>query len=144
MTMTDNSSKQANVSNVIEIQDRLDRNGITYTVDAVQKENLFLTITLPLILTAVVLVFLFMLMNARAGAGSANAKMMNFGRSRAHLAKDANKVNFSKVAGLEEEKEELEEVVDFLKKILRSIPAWEPAFQRGSSLWDLPEQERPF
>ncbi len=115
MTMTDNSTKQANVSNVIEIQDRLDRNGITYTVDAVQKENLFLTITLPLILTAVVLVFLFMLMNARAGAGSANAKMMNFGRSRAHLAKDANKVNFSKVAGLEEEKEELEEVVDFLK-----------------------------
>ncbi|WP_200801331.1 ATP-dependent zinc metalloprotease FtsH [Clostridium sp. Marseille-P2415] len=115
MAMTDGSSKQANVSNVIEIQDRLDRNGITYTVDAVQKENLFLTITLPLILTAVALVFLFMLMNARAGAGSANAKMMNFGRSRAHLAKDANKVNFSKVAGLEEEKEELEEVVDFLK-----------------------------
>ena len=115
MTMTDGSLKQANVSNVIEIQDRLDRNGITYTVDAVQKENLFLIITLPIILTAVALVFLFMLMNARAGAGSANAKMMNFGRSRAHLAKDANKINFSKVAGLEEEKEELEEVVDFLK-----------------------------
>lgn len=115
MTMTDGSSKQANVSNVIEIQDLLDRNGITYTVDAVQKENLFLVVTLPIILTAVALVFLFMLMNARAGAGSANAKMMNFGRSRAHLAKDANKVNFSKVAGLEEEKEELEEVVDFLK-----------------------------
>ena len=115
MTMTDGSLKQANVSNVIEIQDRLDRNGITYTVDAVQKENLFLVITLPIILTAVALVFLFLLMNARAGAGSANAKMMNFGRSRAHLAKDANKINFSKVAGLEEEKEELEEVVDFLK-----------------------------
>lgn len=115
MTMTDGSSKQANVSNVIEVQDLLDRNGITYTVDAVQKENLFLVVTLPIILTAVALVFLFMLMNARAGAGSANAKMMNFGRSRAHLAKDANKVNFSKVAGLEEEKEELEEVVDFLK-----------------------------
>jgi cell division protease FtsH len=115
MVMTDNSLKQANVSNVIEIQDLLDRNGITYTVDAVQKENLFLVITLPIILTAVALVFLFMLMNARAGAGSANAKMMNFGRSRAHLAKDANKINFSKVAGLEEEKEELEEVVDFLK-----------------------------
>ncbi len=115
MTMSDGSLKQANVSNVIEIQDLLDRNGITYTVDAVQKENLFLVITLPIILTAVALVFLFMLMNARAGAGSANAKMMNFGRSRAHLAKDANKINFSKVAGLEEEKEELEEVVDFLK-----------------------------
>ena len=58
---------------------------------------------------------MFMLMNARAGSGGANAKMMNFGRSRAHLAKDANKVNFGKVAGLEEEKEELAEVVDFLK-----------------------------
>lgn len=115
MTMKDGTSKQANVSNVLGIQDRLDRNGITYTVDAVQKENLFLTITLPLILTAVAMVFLFMVMNARAGAGSANSKMMNFGRSRALLAKDANKVNFSKVAGLEEEKEELEEVVDFLK-----------------------------
>jgi cell division protease FtsH len=115
MTMSDGTSKQANVSNVLGIQDRLDRNGITYTVDAVQKENLFLTITLPLILTAVAMVFLFMVMNARAGAGSANNKMMNFGRSRALLAKDANKVNFSKVAGLEEEKEELEEVVDFLK-----------------------------
>jgi cell division protease FtsH len=115
MTMNDGTSKQANVSNVLGIQDRLDRNGITYTVDAVQKENLFLTITLPLILTAVAMVFLFMVMNARAGAGSANSKMMNFGRSRALLAKDANKVNLSNVAGLEEEKEELEEVVDFLK-----------------------------
>lgn len=115
MTMSDGTSKQANVSNVLGIQDRLDRNGITYTVDAVQKENLFLTITLPLILTAVAMVFLFMVMNARAGAGSANNKMMNFGKSRALLAKEANKVNFSKVAGLEEEKEELEEVVDFLK-----------------------------
>lgn len=115
IVMEDDSMKQANVSNVIEIQDRLDRNGITYTVDAVQKENLFLIITLPLILTAVALAFLLLLMNARAGAGSANNKMMNFGRSRAHLAKDANKINFEKVAGLEEEKEELEEVVDFLK-----------------------------
>ena len=115
MDMTDGSLKQANVSNVIEIQDRLDRNGVVYTVNAVQKENLFFTITLPLIVTAAALFLFFMMMNARAGAGSANSKMMNFGRSRAHLAKDANKVNFSKVAGLEEEKEELAEVVDFLK-----------------------------
>lgn len=115
MVMTDGSSKQANVTNVIEIQEQLDRNGITYKVDAVQKDNLFLIITLPLIITAIALVFLLLLMNARAGANSANAKMMNFGRSRAHLAKDANKIDFTKVAGLEEEKEELEEVVDFLK-----------------------------
>ncbi|WP_367566723.1 ATP-dependent zinc metalloprotease FtsH [Lacrimispora sp.] len=111
----DGNAMEANVPNVIDIQDRLDRNGIDYTFEAVQKENLFLSIALPLILTATALVFLFMMMNARAGAGSANNRMMNFGRSRAHLAKDANKVNFGKVAGLEEEKEELEEVVDFLK-----------------------------
>ncbi|MFT4107938.1 MAG: ATP-dependent zinc metalloprotease FtsH [Lacrimispora sp.] len=113
--IVDGSAMEANVSNVIDIQDRLDRNGVDYTLEAVQKENLFLSIALPLILTATALVFLFMMMNARAGAGSANTRMMNFGRSRAHLAKDANKVNFGKVAGLEEEKEELEEVVDFLK-----------------------------
>ncbi len=115
MTMTDSSFKVANVSDVNETQDLFNRNGVTYSIEAVQKENLFLTVTLPLIVTAITLVFLLMIMNVRAGAGSANNKMMNFGRSRAHLAKDVNKVNFNKVAGLDEEKEELREVVDFLK-----------------------------
>ncbi len=118
LIISDGSAEQAkvvNVPDVIAAQELLDRNGIVYTTENVPQENYFLTIVLPIILTAVVLVGMFMLMNARAGAGSANAKMMNFGRSRAHLAKDANKVNFGKVAGLEEEKEELAEVVDFLK-----------------------------
>ena len=52
-------------------------------------------------------------MNGRAGGG-ANAKMMNFGKSRARMTRD-NKMNFGRVAGLQEEKEELEEIVDFLK-----------------------------
>ncbi|WP_418577931.1 ATP-dependent zinc metalloprotease FtsH [Hungatella sp.] len=117
LIISDGSTEQAkvvNVPDVIAAQELLDRNGIVYTTENVPQENYFLTIVLPIILTAVVLVGMFMLMNARAGAGSANAKMMNFGRSRAHMAKD-NKVNFGKVAGLEEEKEELAEVVDFLK-----------------------------
>ena len=118
LIISDGSTEQAkvvNVPDVIAAQELLDRNGIVYKTENVPQENYFLTIVLPIILTAVVLVGMFMLMNARAGAGSANAKMMNFGRSRAHMAKDTNKVNFGKVAGLEEEKEELAEVVDFLK-----------------------------
>ena len=118
LIISDGSAEEAkvvNVPDVIAAQELLDRNGIVYTTENVPQENYFLTIVLPIILTAVVLVGMFMLMNARAGAGSANAKMMNFGRSRAHMAKDTNKVNFGKVAGLEEEKEELAEVVDFLK-----------------------------
>ena len=118
LIISDGSTEQAkvvNVPDVIAAQELLDRNGIVYTTENVPQENYFLTIVLPIILTAVVLVGMFMLMNARAGAGSANVKMMNFGRSRAHMAKDTNKVNFGKVAGLEEEKEELAEVVDFLK-----------------------------
>ena len=118
LIISDGSAEQAkvvNVPDVIAAQELLDRNGIVYTTENVPQENYFLTIVLPIILTAVVLVGMFMLMNARAGSGGANAKMMNFGRSRAHLAKDANKVNFGKVAGLEEEKEELAEVVDYLK-----------------------------
>lgn len=118
LIINDGSTEQAkvvNVPDVIAAQELLDRNGIVYTTENVPQENYFLTIVLPIILTAVVIVGMFMLMNARAGSGGANAKMMNFGRSRAHLAKDANKINFGKVAGLEEEKEELAEVVDFLK-----------------------------
>ena len=118
LIISDGSAEQAkvvNVPDVIAAQELLDRNGIVYTTENVPQENYFLTIVLPIILTAVVLVGMFMLMNARAGSGGANAKMMNFGRSRAHMAKDTNKVNFGKVAGLEEEKEELAEVVDFLK-----------------------------
>ena len=118
LIISDGSAEQAkvvNVPDVIAAQELLDRNGIVYITENVPQENYFLTIVLPIILTAVVLVGMFMLMNARAGSGGANAKMMNFGRSRAHLAKDANKVNFGTVAGLEEEKEELAEVVDFLK-----------------------------
>lgn len=115
LAMKDGSARQVNVPDVIAAQNLLEQNGVDYTTENVPQANYFLTIVLPIILTAVVIVGLFMLMNARAGAGGANAKMMNFGRSRAHMAKDGSKVNFSKVAGLEEEKEELAEVVDFLK-----------------------------
>lgn len=115
LTMKDSTAAQVNVSDVIETQDLLERNGITVTLLNVPEDNYMMTITLPLIFTAVCLAIFFLFFNIRASAGSTNNKMMNFGRSHAHMVKDVNKVNFGKVAGLEEEKEELKEVVDFLK-----------------------------
>ncbi len=85
-----------------------------FTTMDVPQDNYFLTIIVPIMLSAVVLIFIFMIMNGRAGGG-ANSKMMNFGKSRARMTSD-NKMNFGKVAGLQEEKEELEEIVDFLKE----------------------------
>ena len=73
-----------------------------------------MTIILPIGLSAVVIMFLMMYMNARIGGGGGNSKMMNFGKSQAKMSR-TNSVDFSKVAGLEEEKEDLEEIVDFLK-----------------------------
>lgn len=103
------------VSDVEATQKYLDEKGIDCMVNNVKQENYFFTIAVPIILTGIMLVVVFMMMNAKAGAGSANSKMMNFGRSRARMARDVNKINFKKVAGLQEEKEELAEVVDFLK-----------------------------
>ena len=73
-----------------------------------------LTVVMPFLLSIVVVIVIITMMNRGAAGNGANARMMNFGRSRARLSRDS-KVNFSRVAGLEEEKEELEEVVDFLK-----------------------------
>lgn len=102
------------VSDVVEAQQILKDNGIDYFVDDVPQDNYLTSIILPIGLSAVVIMFLMMYMNARVGGGGSNAKMMNFGKSRAKMSR-TNSVNFSKVAGLEEEKEDLAEIVDFLK-----------------------------
>ena len=102
------------VSDVVEAQNQLKQRGIDYVLFDVPQENYILSIFLPVILSAVVIMVIFNIMNMRAASGGSNAKMMNFGKSRARMTRD-NKVNFEMVAGLEEEKEELEEVVDFLK-----------------------------
>ena len=112
--LKDGSAKQYYTSDVIEEQHRLQELGIDYTTTDVPRENMVLTILLPIVISTIAVVILISVMNARSSGGGANARMMNFGRSRARLSRDS-KVNFTNVAGLEEEKEELEEVVDFLR-----------------------------
>ena len=110
---TSGDREEFNVLDVKEVEMALRKAGVPYTTTSVRQDSYFMTVILPIALSAGVLIFLFMFINSRSGGG-ANAKMMNFGRSRARMV-STSKVNFTKVAGLEEEKEELEEIVDFPK-----------------------------
>ena len=114
ITLTDGQVKRLYVTDVKDTQKLLDDHQMEYVVMDVPQENYLVTIILPFMLSIVVVVIIIMVMNRSAGGGGANARMMNFGKSRARMSRDS-KVNFSNVAVLVEEKEELEEVVDFLK-----------------------------
>ena len=109
-------SKSMNVLNTEKVQEILEENGVAYKIADMPKPSVFTTVVLPLVLTVGVVLLLFVLINRQAGGG-ANAKAMSFGKSRARLSTDRDKkVTFANVAGLKEEKEELEEIVDFLKE----------------------------
>ncbi len=112
--LKDGDRNEVAVSDVIEAQKLLSEHNISFVVEDVPQENFLLSVILPIGLSAVVIMFLMMYMNARVGGGGGNSKMMNFGKSRAKMSR-TNSVNFSKVAGLSEEKEDLAEIVDFLK-----------------------------
>ena len=104
--------------NVAEARQELLAADVTVRESEVQTESTFMTIVLPIILGMFVVAVLVMLMMNRmmAGAsGGSNSKMMNFGKSRARMIKGLEGINFGSVAGLHEEKEDLEEIVDFLK-----------------------------
>ena len=112
--LKDGDRNEVAVSDVIETQKLLSEHNISFVVEDVPQENFLLSVILPIGLSAVVIMFLMMYMNARVGGGGGNSKMMTFGKSRAKMSR-TNSVNFSKVAGLSEEKEDLAEIVDFLK-----------------------------
>lgn len=102
------------VSDVNEVQKYLKENDVAYTMSDVPGDNWFLTAVMPSLLAVGCVLLLFFLMNRQGGG--ANAKAMNFGKSRARLSTEEDKkITFARVAGLKEEKEELEEIVDFLK-----------------------------
>lgn len=107
-------NKYLNVSDVNEAQEVLEAAGVEKVkVLPVQEDSAFLNTWLPLIFMTGVIVLLFFMMNRQGGA---NAKAMNFGRNRAKMTNPSDKhITFAQVAGLREEKEELEEIVDFLK-----------------------------
>ena len=103
------------VSDINEVQDYLKENKLDYDMADVPQDTLFSTTILPVLLTLAGVMFIFMMLNRQGG--NAGNKAMNFGKSRAKLSTDSDKkVTFDHVAGLKEEKEELEEIVDFLKE----------------------------
>ena len=113
--LKDNVEKELYVTDVNEIQDLLAEHDFTnYYVSDVPPESWLLNL-LPLLIVLATMFILFMIMSNQAAAGGGGSKMMNFGKSRAKLSTEENKMNFGNVAGLQEEKAELEELVDFLK-----------------------------
>ena len=107
--------KMLNVSDVNDIQSMLTKKNISYDLRDVSRQSVWITTVLPIGISLFVIIFLFAMMT-RQGGGGGNAKMMNFGKSRAKLMTNyQNHVTFNDVAGLDEEKEELAEIVDFLK-----------------------------
>ena len=100
------------ISDIKDINDKTNQN-IQPGIADVRRDSVFITNILPMLLMGVVIVVVIMMMNANAAGG--NSKMANFGKSRAKMVVEVKNMDFSKVAGLKEEKEELEEIVDFLK-----------------------------
>ena len=114
------SSERFNVTNVNDVTSLVAAEGnIKLVVNDVVRESIFVTTILPFLLIAAAMIMVTLIINRQAagGGGAANSKMMNFGKSRARMTdpNSPNRVTFKNVAGLAEEKEELEEIVDFLK-----------------------------
>lgn len=115
LTLSDSrETGRVNVSDVNETQKLLDKNDVEYRISAIPQDSVLSTTVLPVVLMLVGFMFITMMMNRQSGG--ANAKAMNFGKSRARMSSENDKkVTFADVAGLQEEKEELAEIVDFLK-----------------------------
>lgn len=103
------------VTDVTQMESVVREHGIDCSVESVPEESWFLNSVLPILIVVVVCVFFFVMMNSQNSGGG--GKMMNFGKSRARLLMGGeNKITLEEVAGLKEEKEELQEIVEFLKE----------------------------
>ena len=111
---SDEERKILYATQIAEVERITRENGIEPTVKDIPSENTFMVSVLPTILIVAVCLFFFYLMNAQNMGGGSNAKMMNFGKSKARLTNESG-VTLNDVAGLKEEKEDLEEIIDFLR-----------------------------
>ena len=114
ITLRNGGTRQMYVADVKEVEAELRQKFPSYTLRDVKRDNWFIAYMLPSLVVIGVIVFIFSYMNSQSAA-SGGGYMMNFGKNRAKLAAGDNKITFNDVAGLKEEKEDLEEIVDFLK-----------------------------
>ena len=114
VVLSDGQRKTLYVTDVTEMEELISSYDIDPKVEKVREENWFLNSVFPVLLAVIVMVFFFVMMNNQSAGG--NSKMMNFGKSRAKLSVGDGKVTLKDVAGLKEEKEDLEEIVEFLKE----------------------------
>lgn len=114
--LEDGSQRKVYVSDVVAVEEMLSDAEVTWYLKDVPGENLFMTVGVPLIGTALIVLVMMIFMNRSMSGGGGGNKMMNFGKSRARMTMPSDKrVTFDNVAGLKEEKEDLVEIVDFLK-----------------------------
>ena len=114
VVLSDGQRRTLYVTDVTEMEELLSSCNIDPKVEKVREENWFLNSVFPVLLAVIVMVFFFVMINNQSAGG--NSKMMNFGKSRAKLSTGDGKVTLKDVAGLKEEKEDLEEIVEFLKE----------------------------
>ena len=117
LELSDGRSVKATVPDAEEVMAELDADGVDYTISGIA-ESSFMDNIPYMIMMVMMFFFFFMLMGARGGAVGMNQRLANFGKSRARLSSD-NNIHFSDVAGMEEEKKELREVVEFLRHPLK-------------------------
>ncbi|MBD5444637.1 MAG: ATP-dependent zinc metalloprotease FtsH [Lachnospiraceae bacterium] len=117
ITLKSGEERVLYVTDVREIEEFVRGYGIDPSIESIPKENWFLNSVFPILLVTTVCVFFFVMFNSQNSSGSNGGKMMNFGKSRARLSLGGdNRITLEEVAGLKEEKAELEEIVEFLKE----------------------------
>ena len=113
VTTSENEVLTVNVTDTTRAVEKLSEYDVTVSIEDVSRRSTLFTMIIPVLMTGALVVFLIMFLNRQQGGGG--SAMMNFGKSRAKMfTPDARKVTFADVAGLQEEKEELAEIVDFL------------------------------